>query len=249
MSGFEQKEPQIELLAYFKEHRPQLCESTPVIMNDSVGSIYTMSPNGKFSDLQLRCALLIGSSVLPGGMVIICGTGSIGQYITNYGSSMRVGGWGHMLGEGTRFTFHMNYYHERGRRLKVGRSPLQRKEFRRIHERSHRHQLTDRNPHVLDDVTVTQRPVAGILQPVRSVGSFVPRTVSPLARTRPYLTWQRRAESYSSTSRYAPPPKLIPRVHPGKKRVAVCKRLLPGPQPGRLHTELFTGACNACCGT
>jgi len=49
--------------------------------NDSPGSIYT-SAGGK------------------GGMVIISGTGTMGQVLTSDGKTFNCGGWGHMFGDG-----------------------------------------------------------------------------------------------------------------------------------------------------
>lgn len=78
MSGFEQESNQRELREYLHEHASGLLGDV-VILNDSVGSVHTASAEG--------------------GMVIISGTGSIGQYIAPNGTSTRTGGWGHMIGD------------------------------------------------------------------------------------------------------------------------------------------------------
>lgn len=50
-----------------------------VVLEDSVGSIFTTSPDG--------------------GAVLIAGTGSIGELVSSSGIRVRTGGWGHMLGD------------------------------------------------------------------------------------------------------------------------------------------------------
>lgn len=78
MSGCEQVTQQEALRAYFAEHDPHLSK-TFSIMNDSVGSIFTASP--------------------AGGMVVICGTGTMAQLITADERRFRCGGWGHLIGD------------------------------------------------------------------------------------------------------------------------------------------------------
>ena len=80
MSGFLQPRVQEELRSALQAKDPHLC-ARYTIDNDSPGSVYTASgPRG--------------------GLVIICGTGSMAQLITPEGRAVNCGGWGHMFGDG-----------------------------------------------------------------------------------------------------------------------------------------------------
>jgi len=79
MSGFFALKPQTELITLFKERNPNF-SSHYYIDNDSPGSIFTAAGNA-------------------GGCVIICGTGTMAQLITNDGRSISCGGHGHMYGD------------------------------------------------------------------------------------------------------------------------------------------------------
>ena len=80
MSGFLEAGPQNELIALFNKEYPLLSKYY-YIDNDSPGSIYTA--NGD-----------------QGGLVVIAGTGSMGQIIYSDGSYNNCGGHGHLYGDG-----------------------------------------------------------------------------------------------------------------------------------------------------
>lgn len=82
MSGFLQPSIQAELKAELTLQDPQLA-SYYYVDNDSPGCVYTAAGPA-------------------GGLVIISGTGSMGQLITGAGEVYNCGGWGHMFGDGER---------------------------------------------------------------------------------------------------------------------------------------------------
>ena len=104
MSGFAQKEVQDALKARLREVAPTLSDHY-VIVNDSVGSAFTVSANGTTAPCYPFpsgcCTDILGAlGTSAGAFVIISGTGSIGQVVTE-DLDERVGGWGHLLGDGT----------------------------------------------------------------------------------------------------------------------------------------------------
>ncbi len=78
MSGCAQEANKQGLVAALRAARPGVSGAFEV-MNDTVGSIFTASASG--------------------GLVLIAGTGSMGQLLRADGSSDRCGGWGHVVGD------------------------------------------------------------------------------------------------------------------------------------------------------
>ena len=79
MSGFLQERVQVELRDALIERDAKLAEFY-YIDNDSPGSVYTAAGPA-------------------GGLVIICGTGTMAQLIDPHGKAYNCGGWGHMFGD------------------------------------------------------------------------------------------------------------------------------------------------------
>ena len=118
MSGFLQPRIQEELREAFRERSPELCAHY-YIDNDSPG-VYTtlcyyysiiVSDHVPLSCLHFnsirtpaRIAIRVGSvftaAGAAGGLVIICGTGTMAQLINADGKAFNCGGWGHMFGDG-----------------------------------------------------------------------------------------------------------------------------------------------------
>ena len=79
MSGVLQARIQEELRAALAARDPALCAHY-YVDNDSPGSVYTAAGPA-------------------GGLVLICGTGTMAQLIDSGGRAFNCGGWGHMFGD------------------------------------------------------------------------------------------------------------------------------------------------------
>lgn len=81
VSGCAEESNQVKLRAALMRARPSLVPRAGalVIGNDTVGAAFTASPSG--------------------GLVLICGTGTMGEAFLPDGRAYRCGGWGHMLGD------------------------------------------------------------------------------------------------------------------------------------------------------
>ncbi|KAA0159508.1 hypothetical protein FNF31_04747 [Cafeteria roenbergensis] len=81
VSGCAEEANQVRLRAAIMAARPSLVPraSALVIGNDTVGAAFTAAPSG--------------------GLVLICGTGTMGEAFLPDGRAYRCGGWGHMLGD------------------------------------------------------------------------------------------------------------------------------------------------------
>lgn len=98
LSGGEQEEAQRRIVREIKASHPNTSKHYHVC-TDTFGSIATAFPNGELS-LPGPVDILTPVPWLPGGMVLISGTGSNCQLLNPSGSFPRCGGWGHMLGDG-----------------------------------------------------------------------------------------------------------------------------------------------------